>query len=86
MTVNVWPPIVIVPCRVVPCGLAAIEYETAPLPVPVEPPVTVSHDVALLTAVQAHPASVVSVVDPVAAAAPADVLPGVIAYVHGAAA
>ena len=58
--------------------MAAIEYETVPLPLPLAPAVTVSHDAALLTAVHEHPASAVSDVEPVVAPAPTEVLPGVI--------
>ena len=57
-----------------------------PFPVPVAPPVTVSHDVALLTAVHEQPGVAVMVVDPVPPPAATVVLPGEIEYVHGAAA
>ena len=47
------------------------------MPLPLAPLVTISHDVALLTAVHEQPASVVSVVEPVVAPAPTEALPGV---------
>jgi len=55
-----------------------------PAPFPVAPPVSVIQ-VALLADVQPHPASVVTVDDPVDAPAPTDRLDGEIEYVHGAA-
>ncbi len=56
VTVNVCPPAVIVPVR---CGpvLAAAEYRTVAVPLPVAPAVTLSQ-FALLAAAQAQPASV----------------------------
>jgi hypothetical protein len=60
VTVNVWPPIVSVPVRCAPV-LAAAAYVTVPPPVPPAPPVTVSHD-ALLAAVHAHAAAVVTAI------------------------
>jgi hypothetical protein len=63
--VNVWPAIVSVPLRGVPLGFAVALKATVPPPVPLAPLVTVSQDVALLTAVQAHPAKAVTAVDPV---------------------
>ena len=50
-------------------GLAAALNATVPLPLPLAPLVTVSHDVLLLTPVHAHPAGAVTVVDPVPPAA-----------------
>jgi hypothetical protein len=44
---------------------AAALKATVPVPVPLAPLVTVSHDVSKLTPVHAHPASVVTVVEPV---------------------
>jgi hypothetical protein len=67
--VKVWPPIVIVPCRVCVAVFAATENDTVPLPLPLAPAVTVSHDGALLTADHAHPAGAVTAVEPLAPAA-----------------
>jgi hypothetical protein len=86
LTVNVWPPIVIVPARVVPLGFAAALKLTVPLPLPVAPPVTVSQLVSLLTAVHAQPAADVTVVDPVPPLATTDCDVGASEYVHGTAA
>ena len=52
VTVNVWPPAVIVPVREVP-GLAATVKAIVAAPFPLAPTVTVIH-AALLTAVQAQ--------------------------------
>jgi hypothetical protein len=52
VTVKVWPAIVRVPVRVAVSGFAATEKSTVPLPVPLAPDVTVSHEGELLTAVQ----------------------------------
>ena len=71
-TENVWPPIVSVPVRGVPLGFAVALNATVPLPVPLAPLVTVSQGVLLLTPVHAHPASVVTAVDPVPPAAGTD--------------
>jgi hypothetical protein len=76
VTVNVCPPIVIVPLRGVALALAAALNPTVPPPLPVAPLVTVSHDVSLLTPVHAHPASVVTVVEPVPPLAATDWLVG----------
>jgi hypothetical protein len=65
VTVNVWPPIVIVPVRALVFGLADALNATVPGPVPVAPLVTVNHDVSLLTPVHEHPARVVTAVEPV---------------------
>jgi hypothetical protein len=54
-----------VPVRCVVVGLADALNATVPVPLPLAPLVTVNHDVSLLTPVHAHPASVVTVVDPV---------------------
>jgi hypothetical protein len=59
VTVNVCVAIVSVPVRCAPV-LAATLNATDPLPVPAAPEVTVSHDGALLTAVHAHDAAVVT--------------------------
>jgi hypothetical protein len=63
MTVNDCPAIVTVPVRDVVFGFAAISYETAPLPLPGAPAVTVIHG-ALLVAVQSHPEAAVTVTVP----------------------
>ena len=75
-TVNVWPPIVRVPVRALVFGLDAALNATVPVPVPLAPLVTVNHDVLLLTPVHAHPARVVTVVDPVPPLATTDWLVG----------
>ena len=56
VTLNVWPPIVIVPVRALVVGLADALNATVPVPLPLAPLVTVNHDVLLLTPVHAHPA------------------------------
>jgi len=86
VTENVCPAIVSEPLRCVPLGLAAALNATGPVPLPLAPLVTVSHDVLLLTPVHAQPARVVTVVDPVPPPAPTDWLVGLIEYVHPAAA
>ena len=60
--VTVCPAIVIVPVRET-CAveLEATEYVTVPLPLPFDPAVMVSHDGALLVAVQSQPAGAVTV-------------------------
>ena len=58
LTVKVWPAAVMVPLRCV-VPLLDTAYETVPLPVPLAPPVTV-RNAALLTAVHAQPARVVT--------------------------
>jgi hypothetical protein len=65
VTENVWPPIVIVPVRGLVFGLDDALNATVPLPLPLAPLVTVSQLVSLLTPVHAHPASVVTEVEPV---------------------
>ena len=77
LTVNVWPAMVIVPVRAAPV-LAATVKATVPLPLPLAPLVTVSHD-AVLAAVHAQPVGLVT--DTLAAwpAATALVDPGLIA-------
>jgi hypothetical protein len=61
-----------VPLRCVPLGFADTLKATVPAPLPLAPLVTVSQDVLLLTPVHAHPASVVTEVDPVPPAAGTD--------------
>ena len=78
---NVRPAIVSVPIRSAPV-FAAIVKSTAPLPLPLAPEVIINH-VALLPAVHAQPAIVVTItVVPVPPAAPIDWLDGAIVYVH----
>ena len=84
VTENVCPPIVSEPLRCVAFGFAAALNATVPVPLPLAPLVTVSHDVLLLTPVHAQPAKVVTVVEPVPPAAATDWLVGLIAYVHAA--
>ena len=76
VTLNVWPPIVSVPVRALVFGLADALNATVPAPLPLAPLVTVNHDVLLLTPVHAHPASVVTAVDPVPPLATTDWLVG----------
>jgi hypothetical protein len=73
VTVNVRPPIAIVAVRGEVLVFAAPLYVTVPLPVPVAPPVTVSH-VALLVAVHAQPVPEVTPTVPVPPAATTDPL------------
>jgi hypothetical protein len=72
VTVTVWLAIVSVPLRCVPLGFAVALNATVPAPLPLAPLVTVSQEVLLLTPVQAHPASVVTEVEPVPPAAATD--------------
>jgi hypothetical protein len=70
VTLNSWPAMVTRPLRSVEAVLAATEIETVPFPLPLAPPVTVSH-AAPLDAVHAHPVAAVTaalVVAPVAGA------------------
>jgi hypothetical protein len=83
VTVNVWPAIVIVPVLGVVEGLAATEYATVPLPVPLEPLVTVIHP-AELVAVQVQPAAPVTATEPVLAPAPTELPVGEIDVEHDA--
>jgi hypothetical protein len=68
---------VIVPVRDVLVVLAATEYPTDPLPDPLAPLVTVSHEVLLLTAVQEQPAALAIAAEPVVAAEDTNTLVGV---------
>jgi hypothetical protein len=86
LTVNVCPPIAIVPARVAGFGLAAALKLTVPGPLPLAPVVTVNQLVLLLTAVHEHPVGDVTVVDPVPPAATTDCDVGASENVHGAAA
>jgi hypothetical protein len=63
---------VIVPVRGLVLGFAVALKATVPAPLPLAPLVTVSQGVLLLTPVHAHPASVVTEVDPVPPAAGTD--------------
>jgi hypothetical protein len=86
LTVNVRPPIAIVPTRGVMAVFAAAENETVPVPLPLAPPVTVSQAGVPVTAVHAHPDGAVMVVVPVAVPDAIETLAGASEYVHGAAA
>jgi hypothetical protein len=80
-TVNVLPAIVSVPVRAVPVLAAAVK-PTVPLPVPLVPDVTVSHD-ALLVALHRHADWVETATgDPAPPAAAMFWLVGAIEYVH----
>jgi len=84
--VNVCPPIVNVPERVVAFGLAVTLTLTLPLPLPLLPLVTVSHDDALFVVVQLHPVAAVTFVDALALPAATDCDVGDSEYEHVAAA
>ena len=58
VTVNIWPPTVMVPVRTPPVFAATVNV-TAPLPLPLVLPVTVIH-ATLLVAVQAQPLATVT--------------------------
>jgi hypothetical protein len=73
VTVKVCPPAVIVAVRATVLVLAAALNVTVPLPVPLAPPVTVSH-VALLTAVHVQPVPAVTPTEPVPPPATTDAL------------
>jgi hypothetical protein len=75
VTPNDWSPIVIVPLRAAPV-FAAAEYPTVPLPVPLAPEVTLSHDGVVLAAVHAHPLPDVTAIVPVPLAAGIDTARG----------
>ena len=80
MTLNVCVAIITMPVRAAPVFAATLK-PTTPLPVPAAPDVTVSHT-ALLTAVHAHAAAVVTFTDPVLAVEGTFCAAGAIAYVH----
>src|SRR6187455_3746384 len=82
VTLKLCPAMVSVPVRGLILLLAAALNATVPLPLPLAPPVTVSHDVLLLTLVHAHPASDVTPVEPVPPPAATEPLVGAIAYVQ----
>ena len=75
VTVKLCPAIVSVPLRGLMLLLAAALNATVPLPLPLAPLVTVSHDVLLLTPVHAQPAGVVTAVEPVPPPAGTDCSP-----------
>ena len=85
-TVNVCPPIVSVPERVVAFGLAVTLTLTLPLPLPLLPLVTVSQDGALFVVVQLQPPGAVTLVDALALPAATDCDVGDSAYEQVAAA
>src|SRR5262249_58160893 len=75
LTVKVCPAIVSVPVRGVVVRFAATAYPTVPLPMPLDPAVTVNHVGALLVAVQVQlPTDAVTPTVPLPAAAPGDTL------------
>ena len=78
VTVYAWLPIVMVPVRDCVVGLAVTLNVTRALPVPPPPPDTVNQ-LALLTAVQAHPSAAVTFVNPDPRPDPTVVLVGEIA-------
>jgi hypothetical protein len=86
VTVNVCPAIVSVPTRCEALGFEATLKFTAPFPLPVAPPVTVSHDGSLLAPVHAQPPGAVTVADPVLPVATMEAPVGAMENVHGAAA
>ena len=77
VTVNVWPATVMVPVRAAPL-LAAATNATVPFPLPLPPDDTVSHEVALLIAVQAQPLPADTAVLPDPPLAPTDEEAGLI--------
>ena len=81
VTLKLCPAIVNVPVRELVVLFAAALNATGPLPLPLAPLVTVSHDV-LLTPVHAHPTGDVTAVEPVPPPAGTEPLVGEIAYVH----
>jgi hypothetical protein len=83
VTVNVLPPIIIVPERGVVVVFAATPYVTEPLPLPVPPAVIVIH-ASLLAAVHAQPVAAVTLNVPVPAAAAGLADAGEIVGVQGA--
>ena len=68
--VIVWPAIVMVPVRTAPAFDATL-YMTVPFPVP-DAPLTTVIQLALLTAVQLHPAVAVTATEPLPPALPID--------------
>ena len=82
LTVNVWPPIVSVPCRVCVTAFAAAENATDPLPLPLALPLMLNQLGASLTAVHVQPAGAVMAVDPVPPPNATDALTGDSEYVQ----
>jgi len=83
VTMNVWPATVRLPLRCVVAVLAATAKETAPLPMPVPPALTVNQG-ALAAAVQAHPAPALTATVPLPPAEANDCDTGEMAGAHGA--
>ena len=81
VTVKVLPAAWIVPLRWLLLLLAPTEYETDPLPLPLDPPVTCNQDVEVL-AVQLHPDCVVTLKLPELLLEPKLCEEGEIEYVH----
>ena len=81
VTVNVCPPAVIVPVRLLRLVFAAIEYPTVPSPVPLAPDVMLIQE-AEAVAFQVQPGSVSTLTVPVAASLGMEVLTGESANVH----
>jgi len=73
--VKVWPPMVRVAVRLPVLVLAATAYATVPLLLPLAPLVIVSQ-LWLLVALQAQPVRLVTLTEPVDAAAPTEALVG----------
>src|SRR5262249_7063784 len=85
VTVKICPAIVSVPVRGVVVRFAATAYPTVPLPMPLDPAVTVNHVGALLVAVQVQPPTdAVTPTVPLPAAALGDALVASSVNVHGA--
>jgi hypothetical protein len=83
LTVNVWPPAVIVPDRGDELPFASTEYDTVPLPLPELPPVIVIQP-AFDAPVHVHPVIVVTANDPVAPPDTTFALVGLSEYVQAA--
>jgi hypothetical protein len=83
VTVNVWPPIVSVPCRCEAAGFAPMLNETVPLPSPLVAPTSVIQG-ALLVAVHVQPVMPVTAVDVDPPAAAAENAFGAIEKLQGA--
>ena len=75
LTVNVWPPMAMVPLLELLLELLPTLYETVPFPLPLDPPVTVIHD-RLDEALHEQPAPEVTLKEPVPPLAPCDREPG----------
>lgn len=79
---NVWPAIASVPVRCEVLALGATLKLAVPLPLPLEPPVTVIQ-LAAVVVVHEHPAGAVTVAEPVPPPATTVWLSGATEYVHG---